>query len=276
MDQPLVSIIMGIYNCEDTLEAAIQSIQNQTYSNWELIMCDDGSVDNTYRIAETYQRKDPNRFVLIKNKTNKGLNYTLNQCLKHAEGKYIARMDGDDLSKEMRIEKEVSFLESHPEYAIVSSKMEMFDEKGVWGETRVIERPQIQDFCLHSPFFCHAAVMVRAEAYKDVDGYSEDPRLLRVEDCHLWYKMYAKGYRGANIQEVLYSMRNDRNALSRRTTKARMNGIFVTWVGYRMIKMPWYNYIFLLRCVLLEFMKIIVPERLYVFLYKYKHGSSIQ
>lgn len=77
-----VSVIMGIYNCEQTLKESIESILNQSYQDFELIMCDDGSKDNTYEIAKQYEDKYPQKIILLKNKTNKGLNYTLNKCLK--------------------------------------------------------------------------------------------------------------------------------------------------------------------------------------------------
>lgn len=274
MDQPLVSVIMGTYNCERTLKEAIMSIQAQTYQNWEMIMCDDGSSDNTYSMAEEFHRSDPNRYILIRNERNMGLNYTLNRCLELAKGKYIARMDGDDTSVKDRFAKEVDFLETHPEFAIVSSKMQMFDENGVWGESKIIERPQIKDFCKKPSLFCHAASMIRADAFRDVGGYTVDPRLLRVEDCHLWYKMYAKGYRGANLSEVLYSMRNDRLAASRRTVQNRLNKIYVTWTGFHMVKMPWYDYIHFARVVLVETSKIIVPGKVYESLYRLKYRSA--
>ena len=88
---------MGIYNCAKTLPEAIDSILAQTYSNWELIMCDDGSSDDTYAIAEKYKITYPNKIKLIKNEKNLGLNATLNNCLKYVDGNYIARMDGDDI-----------------------------------------------------------------------------------------------------------------------------------------------------------------------------------
>ena len=79
-----ISIIMGIYNCDSTLKEAINSIINQTYTNWEFIICDDGSQDNSYEIAKKYQEADPDRFRVIKNNENKGLNVTLNRCLKNS------------------------------------------------------------------------------------------------------------------------------------------------------------------------------------------------
>ena len=102
-----VSIIMGIYNCQDTLPEAIDSILEQTYTNWELILCDDCSTDNTYSIAEQYKNKYPEKIILIRNSENKKLAFTLNHCLEYATGEYVARMDGDDISAPNRFEKQL-------------------------------------------------------------------------------------------------------------------------------------------------------------------------
>ena len=111
MKNPEISVIMGIYNCADTLSEAIESVLGQTMSEWELIMCDDGSSDATSEVAEFYIKKYPERMVLLKNKENRGLNYTLNRCLKMATGKYIARMDGDDICLPERFAVEYEILE---------------------------------------------------------------------------------------------------------------------------------------------------------------------
>lgn len=268
METPKVSIIMGIYNCEKTLKEAIDSILAQTYTNWELIMCDDGSKDDTYLIAEEYVKQDSKRFILLKNEKNMGLNHTLNKCLQQATGEYVARMDGDDISLPDRLEKQVNFLLANPEFALVSCSMTMFDETGEWGQLKVIEYPEKKDFCTHSPFFLHGAVMIKRSVFLEVGGYTEKKQLLRVEDCHLWYKIYAKGYKGANINENLYRMRDDRNAIHRRTFSARMHGIYVTWVGFKMVKMPWYKYVYALKTTVVEFIKAIMPKFIYKALHK--------
>lgn len=263
-----ISILMGIYNCETTLHEAIDSILKQTYSNWEFIICDDGSKDNSYNIAKNYEKTDPKRFKVIKNNKNRGLNATLNRCLEIADGEYIARMDGDDLCDPTRFQKEVEILNKHPEYAIVSTYMTTFDQDGEWGCIKTLERPQIKDFPTHVPMFCHAPCMTRRTAFLDVGGYTEDRRLLRVEDYHLWYKFYAKGYRGYNIQESLYKMRDDRNALHRRTPRARINGIYATFVGFKMVHIPKWMYIYAVKNAIMEIIKLILPERLYEVLHK--------
>ena len=151
-----ISILMGIYNCEATLNEAIDSILNQTYSNWEFIICDDGSKDNSYNIAKSYEKADPIRFKVIKNNENEGLNATLNRCLKIADGEFIARMDGDDLCDPTRFQKEVEILNHHPEYAIVSTYMTTFDGDGEWGCIKTLEchksrisRPTSRCFVMH-------------------------------------------------------------------------------------------------------------------------------
>lgn len=263
-----ISILMGIYNCEATLREAIDSIVNQTYTNWKFIICDDGSSDNSFLIAKEYEQQDPDRFLVIQNKKNMGLNATLNRCLALADGDYIARMDGDDISVESRFEREIDILNNHPEYAIVSSQMITFDEEGEWGCITTLEKPQKKDFPTHVPMFCHAPCMIRKDAFLDVDGYTEDHHLLRVEDYHLWYKFYAKGYKGYNIQEPLYKMRDDRNALHRRTPSARMNGIYATFLGFKMLRLPAWMYIYAIKNAVVELIKIVMPDKVYEVLHK--------
>ncbi len=268
-----VSIIMGIYNCGSTLNDSIKSIINQTYPNWEFIICDDGSTDDSFQIAKSFEESDPKRFKVIRNSKNRGLNATLNRCLKIADGDYVARMDGDDLCDPVRFQKEVDFLNSHPEYAIVSTYMTTFDEGGEWGCIKTLECPQVKDFPTHVPMFCHAACMIRREAFLDVQGYTEDKRLLRVEDYHLWYKFYAKGYKGYNIQEPLYKMRDDRNALHRRTAQARFNGIYATFIGFKMVHIPKWMYVYAIKNAVIEIIKIIIPDSMYDFFHKKRLGQ---
>lgn len=260
---PTVSIISGIYNCADTLPEAIESILAQTVTDWEWILCDDASCDDTYAVAKEYADQYPGKFVLIRNEQNMGLNYTLNCCLKHARGTYIARMDGDDLCSPERFEEEIRFLEDNPEIDIVSTDMAYFDETGTWGRISHPEFPQNWDFLAGSPF-CHAACMVRREAYEAVGGYTVDKRLLRMEDYHLWVKMYAKGFRGHNIGKALYQMRDDRNAYSRRNLQCRLNEAYVRLLLVKELKLPFYTAVNALRPVILA----LLPKTVYDLLHK--------
>ena len=164
MREPLISVLMGIYNCADTLEEAVQCIINQTYTNWELIMCDDCSSDQTLEVAKQLAKKDK-RIVVIRNKKNLTLAPTLNHCLKIAKGKYIARMDGDDLCAVDRFEKELNFLEEHPEYALVSCQMNLFDDKGIYRTINHVANPKKEDWVKKSQF-CHAGCMLKASVLR--------------------------------------------------------------------------------------------------------------
>lgn len=236
---------MGIYNCERTLVMSIESIINQTFKDWELIMCDDGSFDNTFSIAAKYANKHDN-IILVKNDKNMGLIYTLNKCLELVKGEYIARQDGDDISLPTRLEKEVNVLDTNPEYSIISTAMMFFDENGVWGISNPIKEPHKEDFVKGTPF-CHAPCMVRKKAFDDVKGYTVDKKLLRVEDYHLWFKMYSKGCRGYNIKEPLYKMLDDKNANRRRKYRYRIYESYVKYLGFRMLDIPYRYYIYILR-----------------------------
>ena len=260
-----ISVIMGIYNCASTLPESIESILNQTYTSWELIMCDDGSSDDTYSVALKYRDNYPDKIILLKNEKNIGLNATLNRCLSVAKGKYIARMDGDDICDSARFENEIEVLETEKEISIVSTDMNHFDNTGTWGKETYPQYPVKGDL-VKSTIFCHAPCMVRKEAYDAVQGYSVADYLLRVEDYHLWYKMYKAGYKGKNIHKILYSMRDDRNAYHRRKFKYRINEAYVKYLIVKDFKLPLWNYMYCLRPILVG----LLPKAVYDILHKLK------
>ena len=257
-----ISVIMGIYNCSPYLDEAIQSIIDQTYENWELILCDDGSSDNTYAIASKYAEEDC-RIKLIKNEKNLGLSKTLNKCLAIATGDLIARMDGDDISLPQRFEKEVSFLDLHPEYAVVSCPMIYFDEKGEYKHAEGSSEPTAVSFP-KGETIAHAPCMGRKEAFIDVEGYSELGSRERVEDIDLWLRMFAKGYRQYSLSECLYKMRDDRNAFARRKYRYRINAARVRASAVKMLHLSPIYYIYCLRPLLVG----LLPKPIYLFLHR--------
>ena len=259
---------MGIYNCAPTLQEALDSLYAQTYQDFEIIMCEDGSTDNTYEVALENKKLHSN-IVLLKNPYNMGLNQTLNNCLAVASGEYIARMDGDDLCDPTRFEKQVRFLDEHTEYAITSNAMIHFDENGEFGRGIAKEGEVSKSIFNYGSPFCHAPCMVRKEAYDAVGGYTVDPKLLRVEDYHLWMKMYAAGYRGYNLGEYLYSMRDDSNAVIRRNVMARMNGIYVHWIAYKTLRL---SFPLFLRYAVCNLIKAYMP----IFIYNYYHKQKLK
>ena len=263
---PIISVLMGIYNCSDTLPDAIEYILAQTYSNWELILCDDGSSDDTYRVAVGYRDRYPEKIILLQNEKNMGLTHTLNRCLAVASGEYIARMDGDDISLPARFETELAALENEPGIAAVSCPMICFDENGDWSSVGEVCAYPGKEMLVRGTVHCHASCMIRADVMRSVGGYSEDPRLLRVEDWHLWLKIYAAGYRGKTLAEPLYKMRDDRNAASRRKVRYRFHEAYVSRLAVRQFGLPVWNYVFSIRPLIVG----LLPKPLYRYFHRKK------
>lgn len=262
-----ISVIMGIYNCQDTLEEALNCIFNQTYKNWELIMCDDASTDDTYRIAKKYVDND-NRILLIKNDYNMGLAYSLNHCLQYVTGDYVARMDGDDVCDYNRFQKELEVFLSHSELSVVSSGLYYYDENGKFGELYYPRLPNKKDLVKRSPF-CHASAMMRTSHLKLIGGYNTDKKRERIEDYDLWYRFYKNGFKGYNINELLYGMRDDRNAIMRRKFKYRINEFKLKIEIIKSFNLNKKYYIYSLRPIIVG----LAPPFIYSLFHKKKLGD---
>lgn len=228
---------MGIYNCEDTLKDAIESILNQTYTNWELVMCDDCSTDSTNKIANEYVNKYPHKILLVKNDKNMKLSFSLNHCLKYVSGEYIARMDSDDISIPTRFEKQVNYLQNNPEINLVGSFMQYFDGNELGAIVSKVEHPN-KNTLKHAVPFNHATIMTYKWVYDSLGGYTVSERTNRAQDLDLWFRFYAKNYCGYNLQEVLYLVRENLDAIKRRTFSVRWNAIKTRKMGYKLLGYP--------------------------------------
>lgn len=256
-NEPKVSIIMGIYNCESTLATSIDSILAQTYENWELIMCDDGSKDGTYALAKTYADRYPVKIVLLRNEKNMRLSATLNHCLTAVTGEMVARMDGDDLSRPDRLRRQVDALLSHPEVQLVGTAMRRFDDQGYHEILHPPMPPESKALMRCTPFF-HATILTYKKVYDALGGYCTLERADRVEDIDLWFRFYEKKFVGMNIDEPLYEVRDDISAVRRRTLKARIHSIKTRANGYKLLGFPMYK---LIRPAVSLFVKGLVPPR---------------
>lgn len=259
---PLISIIMSVYNCEDTLREAIHSIITQTYTNWEFIICDDSSTDGTASLLEEIvESMDDSRIVILRNATNRKLAYSLNRCLERANGEYIARMDGDDVSETHRLETQLRFLQEHPEVYLVGSSMLRFNSEGT-GDVLypAAESPDKWTMGRSSkaPFF-HATVVAKRDVFQVVGGYTVAWYTARSEDADLWFKCFAAGIAGRNLPEPLYRVREDAAAIRRRTARARI-GSYATYIkGYWSLGYPPSAYV---RATI-NLMKIFIPYRVF-------------
>lgn len=266
-----VSVIIGIYNCAPTLVEALDSLYAQTFQDFKIILCEDGSSDNTYQVAADYAAKHDN-ILLVRNEKNMGLNYTLNRCLDLADTEYVARMDGDDISLPTRFEKEVRFLDEHPEYAFVSCPMIYFDQKGEFKRGRAHNNITGLDF-LNGRTFSHAPVMMRLSAYRAVGGYTVSKYLLRLEDQDLWFKLYQKGLYGYCLDEPLYMMRDDRNATRRRNFVARRNEIYMRLRICKAFHLAWWHYP---ESVIIPMAKWAMPTWLYEHFHRKNKNKEAQ
>ena len=214
MEQPMVSIIMGTYNPQISyFSMAIDSLINQSFKLWELLLIDDGSDDKHFSEIQAISQKDP-RIICIRESVNHGLAYALNKGMRLARGKYIARMDDDDVSYPRRLRDEIDFLEHNSEYDWVGCEADLFDENGIWGKASRPENPSARSF-LHSSPFIHPSVMFRKDVLLASGGYKEDRWSVRCEDYGLFMRLYAEGHKGYNLQSILFQYRDDPSALRR-------------------------------------------------------------
>ena len=266
-----ISVAMGIYNCAPTLAEALDSLLAQTYQGFKVIMCDDGSTDNTVEVAQHYVDKYPGKFILIRNERNMKLAYTLNHCIEYCDTEYVARMDGDDISFPDRFEKEINFLDAHPEYALVSCPMTMFDEDGEYYRPQITagNAPTNETFRRKVPY-SHAPVMFRKSTLDKVGNYTDTPRVVRREDYYLWYKIHKAGMRGFNLGEPLYAMRNDKNAFARRKFADRFKAIPVMWEIYHGLGIKG-----VYKACAYSIAKAFVPNSVRIFMRKHGYCKSL-
>lgn len=274
LNNPIVSVVMGIYNEKNRnhVELAVDSILKQTFSAFELIICDDGSEIMFYQWLKAYCKKDP-RIVLIRKEQNEGLAAALNTGINKAKGKYLARMDADDISKPRRFETQVKFLEKNQEYALVGCNAEYIDENGMWGIRTLVEQPHKRDFLNTSPFI-HPAIMIRLDVIKKLRGYSTKHYALRAEDYELFMRLYAAGYCGYNLQENLFQYREDRKAYSKRKYCYRINEARVRYRGFQALGILRGNMRYVIKPLLVGMIpaRIMMQYRKIMFEKEYKRG----
>ena len=214
---PLVSILMPVYNTAPYLKEAVDSILSQTFTDFELIVLNDCSPDNAEEILDPYN--DP-RIVRYQGERNAGLANILNVGLDMARGKYIARMDSDDISLPNRLEVQVNFLKSHPDIDLVSVGMQLFGRKeDVWIREQNPEKNKINAL-FFSPVL-HASSMWRKEPFEKL-GLRFRQEMVPAEDYDLWTRALLAGLRLANMPDILYKYRIRSEQATSQTDKITM------------------------------------------------------
>lgn len=197
-----VSVLMPVYNAGKYLSKAIDSILSQTCKDWELILVNDGSTDNSEDIIAGY---DDDRIYYIKNQENLGLIRTLNKGIDLCHGEYIARMDADDISLPDRLKKQIDFLDKHPEYIMCGTNAAVINNKeGITGKIyNLTENDYLQIHLLFSVPFIHPSMMIRKNI---LENNRYDEKYKHVEDYELWHRVARLG-KIANLKNELFEYR---------------------------------------------------------------------
>ncbi len=195
---PDISVIMAVYNSSQFLEESIDSILNQTFDNFELIIIDDKSMDNSIDIIKKYMKND-SRIILIENENNLGAAAARNRGLKRARGTYIAIMDSDDISLPYRLERQLSFLENNENYFLIGSNAISIDEKGNYLEKFKLDE-ELSIIKYRNPII-HTSIMFRNKKIR----YRE--KFHYAEDYDLYLRMLTKKLKLKNINETLVKIR---------------------------------------------------------------------
>lgn len=269
-EKPMVSVIMSTNGQQKTayLRAAVESVLNQKGVELELILCDDGSPKEYSRCLQELAEKDE-RIRLIRNPESKGLAHGLNLCIGMAQGKYLARMDDDDICSADRMRIQWDYLEEHREVGYVGCNAKLMDDEGVWGYRQMPEMPEKKDFLRYSPYI-HPSVMFRRELFDGQKGYETKTR--RGEDYELFMRLFAAGHRGSNLQRALFTYREDRNSYKRRKPGSRLDEVGIRYRGFSAlgIMLPW-GWLYLLRPLAAE----LIPQSLIYRAKRLYHKSKV-
>lgn len=223
----LVSVIMPTYNVEQFVAEAIESILNQSYSNIEFVIVDDCSTDNTYKICEEYAQKD-SRIKLLRNEKNSKIEFSLNRALENCTGKYVIRMDGDDISDKFRIEIMKNYLDSHEDIKLVgTSAITININNEEIGRTIFLsDFSMIKKTCLLKTPVVHIW-MTYKYVYYELNGYR---KLFATEDYDFILRLITSGYKCSNISDYFgYKIRVNRVGNSSNT------------YGVKKLKSRWYT-----------------------------------
>ncbi len=210
MFDPLVTVLMTVYNAEAHLEAAVKSVLDQTYKDFEFLIINDASTDLTLDIIYSFR---DDRIVVFNNEKNLGQTASLNVGLRHAKGKYIARMDADDISYHDRLEKQVEFMKKYPDCAVVGSDMDIIDING--NKKGVQKFPKTFSEIFLSIFYAtpisHISALMKGDIILRIGGYDEDFKV--VQDYDLWSRLIRAGYKLMNLKKTLVAGRVHENSV---------------------------------------------------------------
>jgi len=205
-EKPLVSVVMATYNeTADFIRCSMESILNQSFTDFEFIIIDDSTKQETIHVID--ELSSDSRIIIIRDSKRIGFVKALNTGFKKAKGKYIARMDGDDIAERKRLEIQVSFLEKNPRYSVIGGAMNIINDKGKVTAQRFYPATSFK-LNLWSVFrnpIAHPTVMLRRDIVDN--GLLYDESLLKAEDLEFWLRLMKKGYKLYNLPDILLNFR---------------------------------------------------------------------
>lgn len=212
--KPLISVVMPVYNAEKYLDEAIRSILDQTYNNFEFIIINDGSNDKSLKIIKKYKNQDE-RIVLI-SRENKGLIASLNEGIEHAKGKYIARMDADDISCINRFKEQYTFMEQN-NLDFCGSHFVIIDEDSSYKSARIVSTKEefINVILSTSVPFAHGSAMINKAFLQKNNLIYGTTKYNKAEDYDLWIRSFEKGGKFSNVDKILFYYRDIDDSLSK-------------------------------------------------------------
>ncbi|MEM3362588.1 MAG: glycosyltransferase [Candidatus Aenigmatarchaeota archaeon] len=274
MNKPLVSVIMPVYNASEFLDNAITSIIKQTYQNFEFIIIDDASVDNSWQIIQKYKKLYPDKIKAfhLKRNLNRGGDACFNIGLKYARGKYIARMDADDIAHPQRLEKQVKFLEKNSHVFLVGASAYVIDQQGkkIGEKIMPIHHEDIfSEYVIFHPII-HSTIMFRNHIIKRVNFYRQ--YFSSNNDYYTLFELINKGYRFENLPDKLVYYRIH----SRNDSLRNIKRSFFNTLKARVLIIKKYHYPLkasqFIKNILQLLLIIILPEKFILTLYLLSRG----
>lgn len=260
---PAISVIMSVKNGMNYLHKSIESILNQTFSDFEFIICDDGSTDDTGKILESYKQKDK-RIILIHNDVSKGLAYSLNKCIEVSRSNILARQDADDTSELNRFEVQYRYVQSHPQYAIVGTSWNNVSEDG---EILKVTHPIAVLTALNQAkggSYMHPSWMMRKNMLKEVGFYTVNKYTIRNQDYHLVMKILGVGMKISNLNDILYNYKVDDNMIARTRNWKRVKGLmWIIYDSFRRNNMPLWCYIYITKPLIVHLIPMFILKKYY-------------
>jgi len=221
LKNPLVSIIMPVYNAGLFLWEALESVFNQTYENIEVIAVNDGSTDNSWEMLKEYAKREP-RLHIFSHPKNQGVGYTANFALKKAKGKLVARMDADDIMPSQRIEKQVDFLSLNPQVVVVGGQVELVteDKRPIVAKHFPLKHSQILNMAFVTMPIQQGSMMVK-KSFLPKNFIWYKTKLQTSEDLDLFFRLFQYGD-GANLPDILLFYRQHGNSLCQATNPRKI------------------------------------------------------